>query len=388
MKKQLSRCFCVCLLLFASCDSDYQEGKLVWKKFIPSWGGSFPAVYDGRVYITKNNGVFDNGGYLPTACYLICLDAKNGLELWRHRIPQYLDGSPVVINGYVYVSGWGLAGYGYDSSNVHCINAARGTREWSSNIINRFSLTSVTSDDTYLYVGSDNVYKINIASEQASVLFEIAQHFSCAQIPVVRDGRVYFGEDSASYPHCKMYCAENTTGDLIWVFDLGDATVATETAVAGGKVFVGCTMNNFYCLDAATGRELWSFHESFSYSSPVVANNKVYVGGDDSLLYCLDADTGEKIWEVPTAVSASPAVTGGYIYFCSGQQFNCLNAETGEEVWHFETDTYLASSPAVADGYVYFTSTNGIIYCVQAAKGDIGNWPMYRGNPGRTGAYP
>jgi len=64
----------------------------------------------------------------------------------------------------------------------------------------------------------------------------------------------------------------------------------------------------------------------------------------------------------------------------------CLNAVTGEKVWGFATVHEVFSSPAVSGGYVYVGCDNGKVYCLRAAVGDTGSWPMFRYNPERTGA--
>ena len=44
------------------------------------------------------------------------------------------------------------------------------------------------------------------------------------------------------------------------------------------------------------------------------------------------------------------------------------------------------SSPAVTGGYVYVGSSDYNVYCLDAATGDSGSWPMFKNNNERTGA--
>jgi len=54
--------------------------------------------------------------------------------------------------------------------------------------------------------------------------------------------------------------------------------------------------------------------------------------------------------------------------------------------WEFATGDVVESSPAVSGGYVYVGSVDGKVYCLKAAEGDTGSWPMFRYNLERTGA--
>ena len=71
-----------------------------------------------------------------------------------------------------------------------------------------------------------------------------------------------------------------------------------------------------HALDAATGKETWSFATRARVdSSPVVAGSQVYVGSSDGRLYVLDFATGQKRWEFDTgaAITASPAIAAGRV---------------------------------------------------------------------------
>ncbi|MCD6360300.1 MAG: PQQ-binding-like beta-propeller repeat protein, partial [Armatimonadetes bacterium] len=74
---------------------------------------------------------------------------------------------------------------------------------------------------------------------------------------------------------------------------------AYQVAVADGSIYFGSSADHkVYALDAATGRERWSFFTDAPVRfSPYVAEGRVFVGSDDGFLYCLDAVTGELVWK-------------------------------------------------------------------------------------------
>lgn len=74
--------------------------------------------------------------------------------------------------------------------------------------------------------------------------------------------------------------------------------------VVAGKIayFASSAENKVYAVDAATGNILWSFFTGASpRMAPVVWKNKIYFGADDGIFYCLEAKTGKIIWTVNAA---------------------------------------------------------------------------------------
>jgi len=131
-----------------------------------------------------------------------------------------------------------------------------------------------------------------------------------------------------------------------------------HVAVAGGALFFGSSSDNkVYCLDAATGRERWSFFTGGPVRlAPTVAEGKVYFGSDDGWVYCLQAADGSEVWKLRAApsdrkvlgsgkmVSLWPVRTGvlvdeGVAYFgagifpAEGVYLYAVNAEDGKAIW-------------------------------------------------------
>ena len=73
-----------------------------------------------------------------------------------------------------------------------------------------------------------------------------------------------------------------------------------HVAMAGGRVFFGSSVDGrVHCIDAATGREVWSFFTDGPVRlAPTVVDGRVFVGSDDGCAYCLDAGSGEVIWKL------------------------------------------------------------------------------------------
>ena len=79
---------------------------------------------------------------------------------------------------------------------------------------------------------------------------------------------------------------------------------AYHVCAAGGKVFFGSSADcHVYALDAATGREAWSFATDAPVRfAPALwkapgGRLRLFAVSDDGVLYCLDAATGKLLWQ-------------------------------------------------------------------------------------------
>jgi outer membrane protein assembly factor BamB len=123
---------------------------------------------------------------------------------------------------------------------------------------------------------------------------------------------------------------------LRWKKELGGALVASP-AVAGDTVYLGAWDGKEYALNTADGSIRWSIFLGTTSASPqvckpdhagvtsgaAVADGRVYVGGGADNFYALDAATGRPVWALFTGDSrpengaynwASPLVAGGRVY--------------------------------------------------------------------------
>jgi len=71
------------------------------------------------------------------------------------------------------------------------------------------------------------------------------------------------------------------------------------SAVGDSAYFGSSSDNKVYALDAATGRQRWSFFTGGPVRlSPTVYADRLFFGSDDGFAYCLKAKDGELVWKV------------------------------------------------------------------------------------------
>jgi parallel beta-helix repeat protein len=311
----------------------------LWNYTTGSYVESSPAVADGRVYVGSDDG------------RVYCLDAANGAQVWNYTTGFWVRSSPAVADGRVYM--------GSLDCRVYCLDASTGAQVWNYTT-GGYVYSSPAVVDGRVYVGSDDgrVYCLDAAA--GTEVWNYTTGNTVVSPPAVVDGRVYVGSDDG-----RVYCLDAAAGTEVWNYTTGNS-VHSSPAVADGRVYVGSDDGRVYCLDAANGAQVWNYTTgNVVYSSPAVVAGRVCVGSDDGRVYCLDASTGAQVWNYTTGntVESSPAVADGKVYVGSLDcRVYCLDAANGAQVWNYTTGGYVYSSPAVAEGVVYVGSNDSNVY--------------------------
>ena len=321
------------------------DGALIWNY---STGGpvqSSPAVVDGVVYI---------GGFHSHAVF--ALNASSGTLLWSSPISSVYPNeisSTVVANGLVYVDVY-MAGT--DGGVLYALNATNGALAWCwKPYIYLDSSPAVDGGKVYVCTGMETVEALDENSGASAWSVRILDtgwnassggFFPLHCAPCVDNGILYVGASSQT-----VYAMNASNGAFMWSGKVVGGVGSSSAAVADGMVYIGTTFGGtsgnlnwggVCALNATSGVLAWNFTGSSVYSSsPAVANGIVYVGLDDA---------------------PSPSnVTGGH-------DVCALNGTTGTVIWSYETGAAVYSSPAVANGVVYVGSNDGKVYAFGTAQ--------------------
>lgn len=288
-------------------------GHLVWAH---KAGGMFKGslcIFDNKVYIGNTDNL------------LRCLDASTGRKVWTFDTGKDLDSSPCVVDGRLYIAG--------ENGYARAFDALTGKQIWQ----------------TFMGgIGPGTLLGSNGAETS----------------PAVADGEYY----AATYDG-DLFCIDTKDGKVRWKTRTHDDTDASPV-VAGEFVYAAAEekASHLYCFARDTGHEVWRYSANPKgfWSTPAVVGDRIYVGGDDTLLHCVDAKSGKGIWTFKTGaeVWSSPSVVDGQVIFGSrdGHLYN-VDAASGREIWRQAVDGRIISSPCIVGGHIWIGSATGWFYC-------------------------
>ncbi len=155
-----------------------------------------------------------------------------------------------------------------------------------------------------------------------------------------------------------------------------DFDYSTQVAIGKGMAFFGSSADHkVYAIDLQTGTERWTFYtEGPVRFAPVVRDGRVYAASDDGHLYCLQAATGKEVWRFrggpgdrklignEQMISHWPArsgvlIDGDRLFFTAGMWSRdgvfiyCLNPGDGSVIWKNDTSGYHFATLPHSTGY-------------------------------------
>jgi len=288
------------------------RGPVLWTFTFPDGGGSVnggPAVADGKVYV----GSWDGGHYY-------CLDADNGIEIWRFEIVKNSQSVPAVAYGRAY---FGDFRYPDERSKVYSIDMNDAYEFWSATVDWNVCGSVTVSDGviyftTYNFNGLGMLYALDAGNGTEVWKNSIITTDSTPAFYAPSGSPRSYVYISSGFGEHVIYCFDVKNGELIWKNEkdkLGSWTNSPAVS-ADKKVFVGKEGTGMvpgyaglYCLDAFTGDVLW--HSDYGGSSPAIANGKVYtIGGGRVIAFgsnTLPDLTVEKIY-VPDEINVGKTV--------------------------------------------------------------------------------
>jgi outer membrane protein assembly factor BamB len=168
------------------------------------------------------------------------------------------------------------------------------------------------------------------------------------------------------------------TGRELWshtVGDLGPGGNPVASAVSDGRSLFLVGPSETVCLDsnrlAGTDPPIrWREYadDGAQCSSPVVQNGLLFAISDNGTAYCLDAETGKTLWtqELQEQHYASVTAIGDRIYFCSTRGRTTVVAcdRTYRLLARSDLDEPVLASPAPVDGDL-FIRTRRHLYCLR-----------------------
>ena len=311
--------------------------------------------------------------------------------LWKVKTGGQVASSPVVVGNVVYI--------GSDDGNLYAIDAVSGAVKWNFETRGPIRSTPLITQGNVLFLSYDGffyainqsdgdlVWKFQTGGES---VFKVKDYFTGEFQPdfwdfylssaVADNNNVYFGSSDAH-----IYALSIETGKEIWSYKT-EGSVHSSPALSENSLVVGSWDSRVYCLDTETGKENWLYttgRDTAQYiwlgiqASPSIDEGVVYIGSRDAKLYALEFETGDTIWTrnefKRSWMPSSAAVGDSAIYTGSSDAFSLysINKKTGEINYAASTKAYTFSTPAIDDEMAYVGSTNGRLYGIELASGEM-----------------
>ena len=332
-----------------------------------------PWVYDSKAKINGGLALVGKSLLFTTFAHkLVCVDARNGRELWTANVGNIAMSTPIVAGNMVYV-GTGKNGELNRSANLMLRLRFAGKDVWGipqGDEIAAFDLQSGRRRWTYRTVGED----------MPSAVYD--------------RGRLIFANGD-----WHAYALRADTGEQLWSTDVGGVSTMSSAVIAGKNVVVGvCTdginKSSAVALDPLSGKIVWRSPYGHCDSAPAFGEGKVFVSSVEptkqryvgrTVVAAIDAGTGRTVWSYRSpapglwsiVASDESAIAGTYVpgtYYQAApldRKLLAFDASNGKIRWSFETAGPVKMSPVVKDGRLYAGDTVGVLYTLDAATGKL-----------------
>jgi outer membrane protein assembly factor BamB len=334
------------------------DENIAWKLPLPGMGGSTPAIWGDRIFLTSEDG---------TDLVLLCV-STGGKEIWQRKLgtggrkvrgDEGNDASPSPSTDGKHV-------FAYDGQgDLVCFDFA-GKEVWRFNTQDRYGKISTWHGwHTTPVLHGDRLYLQLIHSGGASVV-AIDKNTGKEAWKVERksDGR---RENEHSYASPSIW----QNGKQAYLITHGADYAIAHSLEDGSEIW---RLGDLNPKD--------SYNEYLRFvASPVAtpdlivvpsAKNGPVVGvKPDARGFVKTGSPGER-WRRPhgTPDVPSPLVVGGLVYLCreGGGVLICLDAKTGKEEYTYKElhRARYRASPVYADGNIYLTARDGTVTVVKA----------------------
>ncbi|RLA64439.1 MAG: hypothetical protein DRQ88_03670 [Epsilonproteobacteria bacterium] len=189
--------------------------------------------------------------------------------------------------------------------------------------------------------------------------------------PLFHNDQIIYGTNSG-----RIYSRHYLTGESKYMIDLG-SSVDGKGVVYKDKLFFHLRSHKMFCLDANTGKILWSYRRSVPYlstlqrvSTPLIVDGVIYIGFADGHLAAFKVEDGLMLWEQRLSngtkfldVDVSPTIVDGLLYTASlAGPFSVLNPKTGEILR--QVDVTPTRPPVYVDNKFIFGTTAGEVLII------------------------
>ncbi len=347
------------------------EAQLVWKASIGT-GFAAPAIAQGRVYATGNNGNQDT---------VWSFNAADGKGLWKYSYPcdlmaiQHEGGpsaTPTVEGGLVFTYS--------KRGHLHALDAATGRMVWRHDIVGEYGgkipQWGITSAPV-VYGGTLFV----MAGAPGACIMAFDKSTGAVQWKAGNDGPAYAALQVLRWKNAPYLVAFNASGVVfyglqdgkeLWRYNWKTSydVNAAMPIIAEDKVFVSSGYNTGSALvQSSNNTELWKNKNMRNHFSTSVLVNGAIFGFDESQLACLDGNSGNKLWTADRLGKGSLIAADGKLIILS-ERGELVIAEASPNGYKELSRTQILSgkcwtAPALSNGNIYARNAAGDLVCVK-----------------------
>lgn len=274
---------------------DARNGQLKWKFKAVKGIVSLPTVADGVLYLGAGDALF------------YAVEPLTQKVKWKSSSgdESFVLTAPVVADGKVI--------FGSDNSIFYALDIQTGQTQWEYDTRGQLLCEApvVSGDTLYVCTYEGDVTALNMRTGREKWKFRTKEG---AISLTLADGILYYrdgkGRIQTLDPNSgKQLAGVNKEHQAGTPLSIRDKTI----------YFGGWRKGNVFAVDALTGRKKWEYDNKGACSTPIIAENVLYVTCSDQRLYALDATTGEKLWITKPykAPLSEPVIAQGVIYFVS-----------------------------------------------------------------------
>lgn len=324
------------------------------------YGIGAPAIdpETGNVYLQFSNG--------HSVAY-----TGDGKLLWEHSLmedfgrltfPNGRSGAPAVFEHLVIfhcvTANWG--GDGPAADRFYAFDKLTGELVWASTpgivpVDSSFALPVFGKlagrDVFYAGTGCGHVVCIDANTGKALWRFRLSQGGVNAQVLLLGDNKlvaVHGTENTDASTAGRMVCLKMPTEYPAELITLGKeaelwrndeiTAFSSSPTFADGKIYSTVSTGSLLCIDAATGKTLWSekLAPDQIHASPTFGDGKLYVPMFDGTFHILKpgADKAERLFETKyeNNLLGAPAIWAGKVYIFSKDKLHCFGSKEGKYV--------------------------------------------------------
>ena len=334
----------------------FPEGgpKTVWRTPIAG-GYAGPSVANGRVYVsdyvTKENVKVDNfkRDKFSGTERVLCLDAKNGEEIWKHEYPvtygmSYPSGprcTPNVDGSMVYT----LGGEG----NLFCFNADSGSVIWSRDLPADYNTKTalwgyaghplIDGDKLICVVGGPGSHAVAFDKHTGRELWRSLTSTEQGYSPPTIIEAAGVRQLILLHP-AGVASVDPETGQEYWTVDYeaSNGSVIMTPLKSGNLLYAAGYSNKNLLMELGTDEPsataLWRDEAKMAISpvnvQPFLENDYLYGFDQNGMLYGVELKSGKRVWESTQPLSSDRPKSSGTAFIVKQQDRFWLFNELGE----------------------------------------------------------